>query len=143
MDDCYACNVNAGRVAAPGGVIYQDAEWIAEHGVDLLVRGYVVLKPKRHVEWLADLNAEEAASFGSALQKLVGAMRSALTPERIYVCAFAEAVRHVHMHLLPRYHDMPGLGPNLMADLFGLRWQCTVDEAQAAADAVRAALAGP
>jgi diadenosine tetraphosphate (Ap4A) HIT family hydrolase len=142
MEGCFACEVNTGRVAAPGGVIYEDGQWIAEHGVDPLVRGYVVLKPKRHVEWMADLSATEAASLGGALKTLLNAMRAALAPERVYVCAFGETVRHVHLHLIPRYRDMPGLGPNLMTDLFARRWECSISEAEAAADVIRAALSG-
>lgn len=142
MEDCFTCKVNSGQVAAPGGVVYEDADWIAEHGVDLLVRGYVVLKPKRHVEGLADLTAGEAATFGTALKALLAAMHSALGPERIYMCSFGETVRHLHLHLLPRYQDMPGLGPGLIADLFGLRWACTAAEAETAADEIRGALSG-
>jgi diadenosine tetraphosphate (Ap4A) HIT family hydrolase len=60
---CLACDVDAGRVAAPGGVIYQDAHWIADHGVDCLVQGYDVLKSLRHVHEMADLVPDEAATL--------------------------------------------------------------------------------
>lgn len=137
---CFACDVNAGRVAAPGGVIYQDAHWIADHGVDCLVRGYVVLKSRRHVHEIADLGPDEAATFGIALGTVLRAMRTALSAERIYVCSFAETVHHLHLHLLPRYADMPALGPDLVADLFGKRWACSAPEAESAAEAIRFAI---
>ncbi|MEP6469356.1 MAG: HIT family protein [Chloroflexota bacterium] len=140
MADCLGCDVNAGRISTPGGTIYQDEHWIADHGIDLLVRGYVVLKPKRHVHEMADLLPEEARTFGPAAQTLLLAMRLALGTERIYVCSFAETVRHLHFHLLPRYPEMPALGPDLVSDLFKQRWGCTVTEAQEAADKIRAAL---
>ncbi len=141
MADCFTCEVNAGRISAPGGTIYQDEHWLADHGVDRLVRGYVVLKPKRHVHEMADLLPEEAMTFGHAAQTLLSAMRSALGTERIYVCSFAETVHHLHFHLLPRYPEMPALGPDLVSDLFKQRWGCTVPEAQEAADQIRAAVA--
>jgi histidine triad (HIT) family protein len=137
---CFACDVNAGRVAAPGGVIYQDTHWIADHGVDCLVRGYVVLKSRRHVHEIADLSTDEAATLGIALGTMLRAMRTALAAERIYVCSFAETVHHLHLHLLPRYADMPALGPDLVADLFGKRWACSVAEAESAAEAIRLAI---
>ena len=140
MAECFSCAVNAGRIVAPGGVIYEDDHWLADHGVDLLIRGYVVLKPKRHVHELADLLPDEAATLGIAARTVVAAMRSALGTERIYVCSFGETVRHVHFHLLPRYAEMPGLGPNLIPDLFSERWRCTVDEAEDAAARIRAAI---
>jgi diadenosine tetraphosphate (Ap4A) HIT family hydrolase len=139
--DCLTCEVNAGRIVPAGGVIYGSSHWQAEHGVDRLVRGYVVLKPKRHVHELADLLPEEASTLGPALQVLLRAMRSALGAERIYVCSFAETVHHLHFHLIPRYADMPALGPNVMADLFAERWGCTIAEAEDSAARIRGALA--
>ena len=140
---CFACDVNAGRIAAPGGVIFEDAHWIADHGVDCLVRGYVVLKSRRHVHEIADLGTDEAATLGIALGTMLRAMRIALAAERIYVCSFAETVHHLHLHLLPRYPDMPALGPDLVADLFGKRWACSTTEAESAAEAIRIAIREP
>ncbi len=136
---CFTCDVNAGRRGPPGATIYEDDHWIADHGVDLLVRGYVVLKPKRHVHELADLNPEEAVTLGPIMQAILAAMRRALATERIYVCSFAETVHHLHFHLLPRYADMPGLGPDLLPALFAgnERWVCTPSEAEEAAALVR------
>jgi diadenosine tetraphosphate (Ap4A) HIT family hydrolase len=139
--ECFACDVNAGRQPAPGGPIHRDDLWLADHGIDRLVRGYVVLKPLRHVDELADLLPQEASTLGTVMRRVLAAMRDALVPERIYVCSFAETVRHLHFHLLPRYADMPGLGPDLVSDLFGGRWSCTLQEAEDAADRIRTALA--
>jgi diadenosine tetraphosphate (Ap4A) HIT family hydrolase len=55
---------------------------------------------------------------------LVAAMRSVLAPERIYVASFAETVHHLHFHLIPRYQDMPALGPDLLPDVVRGRWMC-------------------
>jgi diadenosine tetraphosphate (Ap4A) HIT family hydrolase len=92
---CFTCAVNAGQESAPGGTIYEDDNWLADHGVSRLDRGYVVLKPKRHVHELADLLPAEAATLGPTVQRLLAAMREALRPERIYVCSFAETVPHL------------------------------------------------
>jgi diadenosine tetraphosphate (Ap4A) HIT family hydrolase len=140
MVECFACDVNAGRIGAPGDVIYEDEYWRAEHGIDRLVRGYVVLKPKRHARELADLTGPESAGLGPAMRRLIQAMRSALGTERVYVCSFGETVRHVHFHLIPRYRDMPPLGPALIADLFTKRWECSVGDAERAASLIRGAL---
>jgi histidine triad (HIT) family protein len=142
MKPCFTCEVNAGRIGTPGGTIYADDLWIADHGIPALVRGYVVLKPKRHVRDLADLAIEEATSLGLAAQRVTAAIRSALRPERIYVCAFVEAVPHLHFHLLPRYADMPPLGPRLLNPLFEEKWAISEQEAQEAATLIRASLEG-
>ena len=139
---CIACEANAGRVKVVGGVILATDHWQAEHGLDRLVRGYVVLKSRRHVHEAADLLLEESASLGPTLQTLLRAMRTALAPERVYVCSFAETVHHLHFHLIPRYRDMPALGPGLMSDLFAERWGCTETDAEDAAGRIRASLTG-
>ncbi|MDP8904076.1 MAG: HIT family protein [Chloroflexota bacterium] len=141
MDGCFTCEVNAGHREAPGGTIYEDAHWLADHGTPPLMRGYIVLKPKRHVADFGDLHPAESAAFGTAMQRLLSAIRAALNPERVYVCAFGETVRHAHFHLLPRYADMPRLGPSLVEALFAERWRCTTEEAEEAAGRVRAELA--
>jgi histidine triad (HIT) family protein len=138
---CFACDVNAGKQRAPGGTIYEDDHWLADHGLSRLVRGYVVLKPKRHVHELADLLPLEAVTMGPAAQMVLAAMRTALDTERIYVCSFAESVPHLHFHLLPRYADMPGLGPDLVPALFSGQWRCSEAEAEEAATRIRSALA--
>ncbi len=141
MKGCFTCDVNSDDEPAPGGTIYKDELWIADHGVSRLVAGYVVLKPKRHVHDLADLEPEEAATLGITQRMLLAAMRAALRPDRIYVCSFAETVHHLHFHLLPRYAHIPGLGPDLLPALFSdERWKCTEAEAVAAANSIRAAL---
>jgi diadenosine tetraphosphate (Ap4A) HIT family hydrolase len=137
---CIACEVNAGRVNPPGGRIYEDRYWIADHGLDRLVRGYVVLKPRRHVHELADLEVDEALALGPAMRRVVAAIRSALAPDRVYVCSFAETVHHVHFHLLPRYPDMPALGRNLLRRLFAAEWTCTEEEARSASERIQAFL---
>ena len=141
MAGCFTCEVNVGERLAPGGTIYEDHHWLADHGVSRLVRGYVVLKPKRHVHELADLLPAEAATIGVACQRVLAAMRTALGTKRIYVCSFAETVPHLHFHLLPRYANMPGLGPDLVPALFSGQWRCSVAEAEEAATRIRSALA--
>jgi diadenosine tetraphosphate (Ap4A) HIT family hydrolase len=139
--ECFGCAVNAGVVKPAGGTIYEDDCWIADHGIDRLVCGYVVLKTKRHVHELADLTSEEAATLGGAAKRLLAAMRAALGTERIYICSFAETVHYLHFHLLPRYPEMPGLSDRMVPDLFAGKWSCSAAEAENASTAIRAALA--
>ncbi len=79
--------------------------------------GWLVLKPWRHVESMADLTEEESVTFGSLSRRVMAAMRDVLHPEKIYLCLFAEAegFAHIHYHLIPRFADTPPerRGPNV------------------------------
>ncbi len=52
VEDCLSCNLLAGKLKAPGGVIYEDNYWIVEHSLSpILLRGYLIIKLKRHLIW--------------------------------------------------------------------------------------------
>jgi len=140
---CMACDANAGRLTAPGGVIYEDDLWRVEHALSpVLLCGWLIVKPRRHVEHLADLTLDEAAALGPLVQRLCGALQRALAAQRVYVCSFGELVNHVHFYVLPRYADMPRDGLEVLRLMFGPEapFACGDDDAAAAAGQVRAAL---
>ena len=68
-------------------------------------------------------------------------MTEVLKPGRIYVNSFAETVHHLHFHLIPRYDDMPALGPDLLHDVFAGKWTTDRETAAQTAADIRAALA--
>jgi diadenosine tetraphosphate (Ap4A) HIT family hydrolase len=139
---CLACDVLEGRIQPPGGVIYEDEHWVVDHSISpVALKGWLIIKPKRHVENFGDLLPEEARAFGPISRAAAAAVQVALDAERVYVCSFGEEWRHVHVHIVPRY---PGQEP-VSWELLGLMWSeestwvCTDEEAAAAAQAVRQA----
>jgi diadenosine tetraphosphate (Ap4A) HIT family hydrolase len=107
---CGACRANRGELAAPGGVIFQDAHWRLEHILPPIpLAGWLVLKPLRHVEALGELSAVEAATLGPLVQRIAAALQAVVQPDKVYLCQFAEAEHfaHVHFHLIPRSADLP------------------------------------
>jgi diadenosine tetraphosphate (Ap4A) HIT family hydrolase len=70
VEDCLSCNLLTGKLKAPGGVIYEDNYWIVEHSISpVLLRGYLIIKLKRHCEHLAELTPEESLALGTVIQK--------------------------------------------------------------------------
>ena len=105
---CMACDVLAGRLEAPGGVIYEDKYWMVDHSVGpVMLRGFLIIKLKRHCEHLAELTPEETAAFGPIMQNTCLALSRVLKPAKVYVCSFGEAVKHIHFYVVPRTPDMP------------------------------------
>jgi len=141
---CLCCDVVQGRKESPGGAIFDDPLWLLTHEVTRALRGWLILQPKRHVEHLAELSGEEAASLGPLTQKASFAIMRALGAERVYAVSIGEGVQHVHVWLVPRYAHVPK-GMQLLCDLGSEEkpWACSDDEAADAAALVRAALSAP
>lgn len=138
--ECLACEATAGRTTAPGGAIYDDGLWRVEHSLaPVLLRGWLVAKPIRHVEHIAELSDPETRGLGPILRLVSSAMRATLGAERVYVCSFGELVHHVHFYLLPRYAGMPASGIDVLQRMFSSErpWACPADEAGEAAAKVR------
>lgn len=70
--------------------------------------GHVVVEPKRHVEGLAALTAEEAAAIGQAVSNLAEAMRTTEGVTQVSSFVFGDgSERHLHVHVVPRYPATP------------------------------------
>lgn len=105
---CSACAEIAGRISAPGGVIFDDGLWfISHHTGPHTDPGELILKSRRHCESLAELTEEEARALGPLLNTTVRALERVVVAERIYAVSFNERVRHLHFLLLPRTAEMP------------------------------------
>ncbi|MBD2451277.1 HIT family protein [Nostoc sp. FACHB-152] len=108
LEGCLPCDVLKGKLNAPGGIIYQDDYWIVEHSLSpVLLRGYLIIKLKRHCEHLADLTPEEAISLGAVMQNTCLALSLVIKPAKIHVCSWGEQVKHIHFHVIPRTANMP------------------------------------
>jgi hypothetical protein len=65
MLDCPHCHANRNEFPVPGGPIHQDDGWRVEHACGAIpMIGWLMLKPLRHVESLAELNEAEATTMG-------------------------------------------------------------------------------
>lgn len=116
-DTCNVCAELAGRVAAPGGVVFQDAWWqVAHHTGPWTDPGELIVKARRHVESVAELTDAESAVLGPILRAAVAAVQRVVRPERVYVASYGERVRHVHFFLLPRTSSLPA--GHILSDVY-------------------------
>lgn len=141
VDGCLACDVLAGTVTPPGGILYDDQYWRVDHSVSpVLLPGFLIIKPKRHCDHIALLTEEEMAAFGPLLRNTCRALAHVLHPARVYVTSFGEQVSHVHFYVVPRYERTPEMphGFELLRQMFGeRRWASSDEEAAAIAEKVR------
>ena len=100
---CISCDILAGKLKVPGGVIYENQYWHVDSVVSPVTwRGFLIIKLKRHCEQLAELTQEEADTLGPVIQVTCSALMDVLKPAKVYVSSFGEDIKHIHFWVLPR-----------------------------------------
>jgi len=70
LQGCLSCDVTAGRLETPGGVISANEHWHLTHAVSpAQLAGFLILQTLRHVEHIGELTSEEAATLGPVLMR--------------------------------------------------------------------------
>src|SRR5829696_4475968 len=105
--DCIFCAIAAG--SAPVSIVYDDAELLAFMDIRPVTPGHLLVIPKRHAPFLADLDEATGARMFTVAMRLAQAVRaSGLRCEGINLfladgeAAFQE-VFHTHLHVFPRF----------------------------------------
>ena len=134
----------------PGGIVYDHTHWVVFlRSRPLLTPGQGFIVLKRHSKDVGALTTEEAATLGEVMRRTAMAYTQVLAPERVHFGLYAEGVRHVHLHMLPRTRNLPagniptallGVGYALLQQL-RLRRAYSDGEVARVAGALRAALA--
>jgi diadenosine tetraphosphate (Ap4A) HIT family hydrolase len=104
---------------------------------DIAIPGQVFVEARGHWLDLAAMPPEEATTYGLLLHQLSAAIKRATGAERVYVLTMIEDIPHFHVWLIPRQPEVAARGVAFLAE----EHSCTEDEAVAAAEALRAALA--
>lgn len=140
---CLACDVTSGRVEAPGGLILDTGLWVVDHCVGPLGVGTLVVKPKRHVVHVGELDPGEAAELGPLLRRTAAVVTELASPEQVYICLWSHAggePGHIHFVVQPVTRELMAAlgsyGPHLQVSMFD-RGELP-DPAAAAAFAARA-----
>lgn len=99
--DCILCRGADGDEELDVVEVWREAGWrltLARHGPTL---GFAYLEPIRHIPYLADLDGEEAASFGAVIAHACATLREASGARLVYAFVFGGGVPHLHIHLAP------------------------------------------
>jgi diadenosine tetraphosphate (Ap4A) HIT family hydrolase len=107
-ESCIACDIAGGTRRTPGGILLRDGGFVLHALADPApLRGWVVLTSERHARAWPDLAPEALAALGPLVARVMAAQRTALGAEHVYAFSIGDAVRHFHLHLVPRYADTP------------------------------------
>lgn len=117
MNDCIFCQIIAGE--SPASLCYEDDLVIGLLDIAPVNTGHLMVIPKRHATYLADLDEATGRHMWTVAQRAAAALRAAgarpasgLRCEGVNLfladgeAAFQE-VFHVHLHVFPRYKGDP------------------------------------
>jgi len=82
-------------------IVAEDEHYIAFLDIMPLVKGHVLVVPKREVSYIFDLEPEELSGLHLFAQKVAKAMDKTLVCTRIGMAVIGLEVPHVHIHLVP------------------------------------------
>ena len=148
MEGCLACDLAAGRAPLPGGVIHETSGWVVEHCVGPLGVGTLIVKPKRHVTHVWQLEERESEELGPLLRRVAAAVADVCEPEQVYLALWSHAGgQPVHIHLVVQpvtralMDELGSYGPHLQVAMFDRGELPPHDEVERIAETFRAALA--
>jgi len=131
---CVFCDIVAGH--APASILFQDERTITFLDHRPVTPGHMLVVPRRHAPFLADLDPEDGAQlFRVGLRGAAALRASSLRCEGVnFHLADGEVagqeVFHVHLHVLPRFTG-DGFGLRFPPD-YRIRERAELDEAAAA-----------
>jgi diadenosine tetraphosphate (Ap4A) HIT family hydrolase len=104
--DCVFCAIVRGEAEA--SVAYEDERVMAFMDIAPATPGHLLVVPRRHAPYLADLDPEDGAQMFRAAQLLAAAVRRSSIPAQGVNLLLADGavamqeVMHAHLHVLPR-----------------------------------------
>jgi histidine triad (HIT) family protein len=104
MNDCIFCKILKGEI--PSKKVYEDDKVVAIMDVNPKVDGHTLVIPKKHVNDFTELSDEDVLDIFKVAKYLGPKMMNKLGA-RALTCGInygdSQAVKHVHLHLLPDY----------------------------------------
>jgi diadenosine tetraphosphate (Ap4A) HIT family hydrolase len=149
VEGCLCCDLAEGRRELPGGVIHETSGWLVEHCVGPLGVGTLIVKPRRHIVHVSQLDARESSELGPLLQRVTAALEELTEPDQVYVDLWSHAGGvpvHIHFVVQPvtrALMDEIGVyGPHLQTAMFDRNEPPPKDQVERFADRARELFSG-
>jgi len=82
----------------------ESPRWLLlRHADPVALSGWMMVASRAHRAGLDELDDAETAELGQVLREVARAVRAETGCERTYTISFNEAVRHLHVHVIPRH----------------------------------------
>ncbi len=109
--NCLFCKIINKEI--PAEIIYEDDEALAILDVHPKAPGHTMILPKIHAENILDLADEKIQGVFKAVKKVVELLNKSLKPDGFTIGinhgkVSGQTIEHLHIHVLPRYHNDAG-----------------------------------
>lgn len=97
--DCIFCMIKDGKI--PSEKVWEDERFIAFLDINPVSPGHTLIIPKKHEDYIFELDGSEYAALFSAAKTVAGALKKATGAKRIGMLVEGFLVHHAHLHLVP------------------------------------------
>ncbi len=99
MNDCVFCKIVKGEI--PHFKIWEDESYVAFLDIGQINPGHTLLIPKKHSEYLFDMEDAEYSEFLLKAKEIAKLLKLKMDPKRVGLVVEGFGVSHVHIHLVP------------------------------------------
>lgn len=103
MNNCIFCKIIKKEI--PSTNIYEDDNFLAFLDIQPVTDGHSLIIPKKHTEWMQDVDDETIAEAFKLTKKLMLATKKGIGCDYVQVSVVGKDVPHFHIHLIPRYFN--------------------------------------
>lgn len=107
-DDCIFCKIANGEI--PSNTVYEDDKYRAILDLNPAEKGHTLILPKAHFDDIFSADEEILKDIMIVTLRVATAVKEAMEPDGINIVqnnggAAGQSVRHLHVHIIPRYRD--------------------------------------
>ena len=85
----------------PAWKVAETDDFLAFHDVFPLVKGHILVIPKKETDYIFDLESREYAELFLFAKKVASAIRNAVPCKKVGIAVIGLEVAHAHIHLVP------------------------------------------
>jgi histidine triad (HIT) family protein len=113
MEQCLFCGIVAGKI--PAKKVYEDDYAIGFLDISPRNPGHTLVIPKKHFETLLDMPEKDAGRLFESVQKVAVMVKNGMNSQGLSIGqsngqAAGQVVRHVHVHVIPRFMNEGPVG---------------------------------
>lgn len=103
MDNCIFCRIINKEI--PAEIVFEDSESVAFMDINPVNYGHLLLIPKKHFPYIADVPDDLLGRMFVKTKMLMGKLKDATNADYVINSVVGLDVPHFHIHIIPRYHN--------------------------------------